>query len=320
MNTGRNDLRRALRLLIRASLILLLLAALGGSATTAQVCSDEYCVYLPIVARAYPVDTTNPPQNWLGRFNLYRAAAGLPPVTEDASYSADLAKHVNYMLLNPDDIWHGETPGRPGYTPEGAQAAAESNLWFTGPNTTDATAIDVWMGSMHHRYGMLRPELTTTGYASGCNSQHCGFVLNVLRGLNGDNTVTNGVVYPGPDQRGVRTTDSISWQFDPYWGPDYASTNPLAILASAVLCDSEGESVPITTSTPDSYFNMVTATPDEPLAPGTTYAIEMVVNLGSQQLSRTWSFTTRYSRMLQGDQYALDQPGGPRAFESRRRP
>ena len=54
-------------------------------------------------------------QNWLERFNYYRQAAGLPSVIESPAYSADLAKHVTYMLLNvpTEGLWHGETPGHP---------------------------------------------------------------------------------------------------------------------------------------------------------------------------------------------------------------
>lgn len=285
----------ALKLLVSASLILMLGAGWGQAANTAaQGCPGEYCVYVPMVFRGNRVDTTNPPEDWLERFNLYRAAAGLPPVTEDLAYSDALAKHVNYMLLNPDDIWHGETPGRPGYTPEGAQAAAESNLWFTGPGTTDATAIDKWMRSVCHRYGMLRPELTATGFGSGCDSEYCAFGLNVLGSLNGVYEAPKGVVYPGEDQRGVRTTTTISWQFDPYYGPEHASTNPLAVLISAALYDADGRPVPVSTSTPDGYWNVVTAAPTEPLEPGAAYAVEMTVALGDRELSRSWTFVTRH--------------------------
>ena len=115
------------------------------------------------------------PENWLERFNYYRQAAGLPSVVESSEYSAALAKHVNYMLLNvaTEGLFHGETPGHPGYTLEGAQAAAESNLWFGGGSSfTSIAAMDGWMGSIHHRYGMLRPDLETTGFGFGCTNQN----------------------------------------------------------------------------------------------------------------------------------------------------
>jgi hypothetical protein len=282
--------------LIAGVVLMAFLFALPNRTTAAaQSCPRDYCVYLPHISKS-PVDAPPLPENWLERFNAYRGAAGLPRVVEDPASSSDLAKHANYMLLNvpQEGLWHGETPGRPGYTPEGNQAATESNLYFSSDSHTKAaTAIDAWMGSKGHRYGMLRPELSTTGFAIACDSQNCGSGLNVIRSLTGPNTAPDGVTYPGANQRGVNTTELISWQFAPYYGPEYAATNPLAVLTRAVLYDPQHRSVSITTSTPDSYWNIVTATPVAPLAPGTTYTMEMQVTLGSRQLSRTWSFTTR---------------------------
>ena len=228
------------------------------------------------------------PENWLGRFNYYRNAAGLPAVTEGVSYSEDLAKHVHYMLLNvPDEgLWHGETSDRPGYTPEGAQAAAESNLWFSGPDFTPVDAIDGWMASVRHRYGMLHHDLVTTGFAIGCDSQHCATGMNVIRGLTpGANPTPEGVVYPGMGQWGVMPGVVISWQF---------AWQPTAALDSASLLDSDGRSIAITSQSPQpgDYFNIVTVTPSESLSPDGTYTVEIRVSLGSRQLYRTWTFST----------------------------
>ena len=225
------------------------------------------------------------PESWLERLNAYRGAAGLPPVAEDPSSSADLAKHMNYMLLNPDDIWHGESPGRPGYTREGHQAAAESNLWFTGPDINAATAIDVWMGSIHHRYGLLNYDLITTGFAIACNTDHCGAGLNVLRGLQESSPMPNGVIYPGTNQQGVDTDVFISWQFGWY---------PRVILRTASLKDESGKLIAIKTSSPqpDEYINMVAIIPKENLTAATTYIVDLHVMLGDKDLNRTWAFKT----------------------------
>ncbi|MCC7355986.1 MAG: hypothetical protein IT330_19775 [Anaerolineae bacterium] len=225
------------------------------------------------------------PEHWLERLNYYRRAADLPPLTEAPSFSVDLAKHVAYMLLNPDDIFHGETPGRPGYTPEGNRAAAESNLyWYAGP-IPPPDPIDTWMESLPHRYGILHHGLQTAGFALACNSQHCGAGLNVLRGLqSGANAMPDGVVYPGPGQGRV-STGIISWQFD--W-------QPTAVLTGAALWDASGKPVAITTHSPKpgDYFNVVAVLPTESLSPGVTYTVEMHATLGGRELSRTWSFTT----------------------------
>jgi cysteine-rich secretory family protein len=235
--------------------------------------------------------SNNIPDNWLERFNYYRQAAGLPSVVESLAYSADLAKHVNYMLLNvpTEGLWHGETPGRPGYTAEGAQAAAESNLfWFPSgvSYTTPAIAIDGWMGSIHHRYGMLNPDLVTTGFGIGCDTQNCGAGLNVIRGLVGGNAPRpDGVIYPGPNQSNVNTDIILTWQF--LW-------EPTVVLKNASLRNSSGQLIPITTTSPPNgdYFNMVSVKPNTVLSPGTTYTASMSVQLGDRQLDQTWIFTT----------------------------
>src|SRR5215213_1464759 len=227
-------------------------------------------------------------QNWLERVNYYRQAAGLPSVSESPVYSADLAKHVTYMLLNvpAEGLWHGETPGRPGYTTEGAQAAAESNLWFPGTYATHAMSIDVWMGSIHHRFGILNPDLSTAGFGFGCDTQNCGTGLNVIRGILWDtNPRPNGVFYPGSNQRNVNTDIAITWQFQ--W-------EPTIVLKTASLRNSSGQTIAVTTTSPPSgdYFNMVSVKPNDPLSPDMTYTVSLTVQRDVSELSQTWSFTT----------------------------
>lgn len=195
-------------------------AVLSGFAITAKNTNDyDYPAPFSRTSGMHYWNGNTLPDNWLERFNYYRQAAGLPLVVESPAYSADLANHVNYMLLNvpTEGLWHGETLGLPGYTAEGAQAAAESNLfWFPSgvSYTTPAITIDGWMASIHHRYGMLRPDLVTTGYGFGCDSQNCSSGLNVIRGIVWDSTLRpNGVIYPGPNQVNVNRDIIITWQF-----------------------------------------------------------------------------------------------------------
>ena len=241
-------------------------------------------------------------QNWLERVNYYRQVAGLSPVVESQAYNADLAKHVAYMLFNvpTEGLWHGETPGRPGYTPEGNQAAKESNLLFGGRGITPAQAIDAWMGSIQHRYGILRPDLTTTGFGLGCDSQNCGAGLNVIRGIIWNTSLKpEGVFFPGPDQKGVKTGITLTWQF---------LSDSTAVLESASLENSSGQSVPFGTTSPPNgdYFNMVSVNPDASLAPYTTYTASITVQLGSNQLNRTWSFTTLAFEDVQPDYWSWE--------------
>lgn len=271
---------RTIRLLAGIG-VLLLAGWLAPRATVrASVpCAAGHCVFLPTVEEA-PPDTTFLPPAWLARLNRYRSAAGLEAVTEDPTLTQGAAQHVAYMLLNPDEYEHGETPGNPGYTPEGEQAARESNLWRTGPNFTEAAAIDGWMESLFHRFGMLRPDLTTTGFALACNAQGCAAALNVLGGTDGQSD-PDGTLYPAPTQRGVETS-FLSWQFHPFELP--------VTLTTASLRTVTGESLPITTSSADGFWNVATIRPDNPLTPGVTYIAHMELRQEARTLTRTWSF------------------------------
>lgn len=58
-------------------------------------------------------------------YNAQRQANGIPGVASLSPALTDgCAKHVAYMKLN--GYGHGETPGRPGYTPEGARLVPEA--------------------------------------------------------------------------------------------------------------------------------------------------------------------------------------------------
>ena len=265
--------------IIRTSFVFVLLSLLILSSTSVPVVSVK------------AASNASLPENWLERFNYFRQAAGLPPVIESTTYSTDLAKHVNYMLLNvpTEGLWHGETPGRPGYTAEGAQAAAESNLWFGGGfHATPADAMDGWMNSIHHRYGILRPDLATTGFGFGCDTKNCGAGLNVIRGIVWDSSLRpNGVVYPGQNQINVNRDIILSWQF---------LSDSTVVLKNASLRNSAGQLILISTTSPSAgdYFNMISVDPTSLLAHGTTYTADITVQLGAAQLSQTWSFTTAF--------------------------
>jgi uncharacterized protein YkwD len=269
-------------LIALAILVCLLAGALGRTTAASSSCLAQ-CVYLPSVAHS-TLDTTSLPENWQERLNAYRQAAGVAPTAENLSFSDGAAKHATYMLLNPTEFEHSETPGHPGYTPEGDQAARQSNLYRAYPGFTTANAIDGWMESLYHRYGMLAPELATTGFALGCDSKRCAAVLNVIGGMGDSNLMPDGITYPGAGQHGVQT-GVLSWQFYRF--------DSLAVLTSATLRDANNNPVAITTSSPDNYWNVVAVKPVAPLAPGATYTVEMHVTIGSRDLSRVWSFQTR---------------------------
>ena len=140
--------------------------------------------------------------NWLGAVNAYRAMSGLDPVTENASWSAQARAHSCYMLRN--GITHDEIPGRPGYTAGGDLAGNNGNVAASGRIDESARGfVDMWVNSPLHLIGMLRPNLTVTGFGTCTNPStdwKSAATLDVLRGVDRNRPApTSPVVFPGRD-------------------------------------------------------------------------------------------------------------------------
>jgi hypothetical protein len=101
--------------------------------------------------------------------NQQRVANGLPgDITENPDWSRGCAQHVQYVNLNRQDNNnpHDEDPSRPGYTPEGQQAARASVLGgFFNPRQPYPNG---WEDAPFHLAQLLGPGLSVTGYADGC--------------------------------------------------------------------------------------------------------------------------------------------------------
>jgi len=99
--------------------------------------------------------------------------------------SRAVSQHARYMLKH-DVVKHSENPRESGATPEGAAAAAASNLaGSTSPSEPDVWAVDLWMQAPFHALGILDPALAQVGFAieherKGTIQTAAG--LDVLRG------------------------------------------------------------------------------------------------------------------------------------------
>jgi hypothetical protein len=98
----------------------------------------------------------------VARLNALRAQNGLPALVERPALSEGCRAHARYMALNGgwDAEAHDETPGRPGYSTAGAEAARRSVL--AGPGGW--TDPHPWAGSPEHQRLVMDPELAETGY------------------------------------------------------------------------------------------------------------------------------------------------------------
>lgn len=120
----------------------------------------------------------------------------LPPVVEDAALSGAVLQHARYMVLH-GVVKHSQKRRDSGATPEGAAAAAVSNLAGSIRSTEpDSWAVDTWMQAPFHALGILDPALQHVGF--GIERAQRGKVqtaagLDVIRGRS---TAPRSVSYP----------------------------------------------------------------------------------------------------------------------------
>jgi hypothetical protein len=149
-----------------------------------------------VTASAGPSD-----HDWLRIVNTYRAMSGLAPVTANASWSDGGVKHSCYMLFN--GISHDEIPGRPGYTVEGRAAGLNGNVAVSSSaSASPRSHIDLWMTGPFHAIGILRHNLTQSGFGLCANENtspwRSGATLEVLRGINSSlPRPSQPIVFPG---------------------------------------------------------------------------------------------------------------------------
>ena len=272
-------------------------------------------------ATATPLPVTPPAAgDWRTYVNYYRAVAHLPGLSEEPAWSDGAWKHARYMVKN-DVIGHTEDPGNPWYSPEGATAAANSNVMVSSDiNATDRQAIDLWMQGPFHGVGIIDPALLQTGFGSYREAGGIfamGAALNVLCGLT--STVPATVTFPikWPDHNTtvyLRTYDGGETP-DPLTScPGFGATSGLPVI----LQIGSGNLTPAVTASSfkqgstslehcvfdeTNYYNSIQSLqdlgrsilnardaivliPKAALAPGATYTASITVN----GQTHTWSF------------------------------
>jgi hypothetical protein len=286
-------------------------------------------LYLPFTARNTCSAVMPAPGDWLAYVNYYRALACLPAVTENATYSDGDRKHAKYMVKN-DYIGHSENASLPYYTPEGAAAAAASNVMATSDaNATDNYAIDLWMKGPFHAVGILDPKLQQAGFGSYREADggwQMAAALNVISGLG---SVPSSVAFP------VKwPTDGMTVNLKSYDGnesPDpltscsgYTAPSGLPIIlqlgtgnaiafgglspVSAFSFKQGATTLPSCEFDENNYQNpdaslqslgravldsrdAIVIVPKTPLTPGATYTVSVTANAQTY----TWSFTVSAS-------------------------
>ncbi len=325
----------------RASLILIGLAWLSFSFSTlvhadaapglsAAAVTPTVAMYLPFVSKNICGAVLPAPGDWLAYVNYYRALACLPAVTENAAYSDGDRKHAKYMVKE-DFIGHTESSISPYYTPEGAAAAAASNVMVTSDvNATDNYAIDLWMRGPFHAVGIIDPKLQEAGFGSYREADggwQMAAALNVISGLGSSPpaSVAYPIMWPANGQTLNLRSYTGSESPDPlagcsgytapsglpiilqlgagnaiaYGGPSpvtqYSLTEGVTLRES---CEFDENNYQNSDSNSQNLGRAVLSTrdaivivPRNPLTPGATYTVSVSAN--SQVY--TWSFTVSVS-------------------------
>jgi hypothetical protein len=157
-------------------------------------------LYIPLISKSCPIASMPDSDNWLQWVNYYRATACLPPVTENATWSAGDYKHAIYIVKN-DELQHSEDPDNQWYTPEGHSAAQRSDLAASyNVNASDRWAVDAWMQAPFHALGIIDPQLTVVGYGSYREADgefEMGAGLDILSGGGQTPQTEFPVIWPG---------------------------------------------------------------------------------------------------------------------------
>ena len=264
--------------------------------------------------------------DWLGIVNAYRSMSGLDPVTPNATWSAEGAAHSCYMLQN--GISHDEVPGNPGYTPGGDVAGNSGNVAVSSAITANARDhIDLWMTGPFHAIGILRHNLTESGFGLCAQNDtptvwRSGGTLDVIRGLDhGMPRPATPILFPG-DGATVSLTRFITEFPDPMAMCNWTGTAGLPLIAmmpndiSTATATLTGPNGPIDTcvlhetnvtdGTARSILrgdNAVVVMPRDVLADG-AYTASVTTDNGSV----TWSFNTNASAPLTATPDAPPEP------------
>ena len=271
-----------------------------------------------ITAGPPPTETPCPLSvGWLGRFNMYRATAGVPFVTENSVWSDGDYLHSRWMVKN-NLASHDETPGTPYYTTAGDTAGNSGNISVSSTtSSTDNSAIDWWMAAPFHAMAMMDPRLTTTGFGAYRENfatfrWEAGWTLDTTRG-NPFTGVGAGfpVMWPGNGKTVPLRTYSGSESPNPLQAcpAQYSSASSVGlpvfievggnVATTATLDTFTGNGAPLAHCVIDSqtsitslrpyltYRGGVIIIPLAPLQPGVTYAVAVTVN----GTPRAWTFS-----------------------------
>ncbi len=246
------------------------------------------------------------------RFNFYRRAALLGPVTWDWAIARGAMLHARYLgntgYANAREAMdlHAEDPKSPYYTPEGAKAGPASVVaaWELDKS------IDEWMVTFYHRVLMLKPRLKRVGtgmWTEGIDLTTPSLVetSSGVEGVGG----AEPVAYPGPGQKDVEPKFTRMGELPrPMPGEDEKNFgNPVTLtffegapskvsaklLVGGVEVDCFVSSADKPSNPKAPYPNTICLMPKAALQSKKVYTVKISCEHGGKPFGKEWSFTTR---------------------------
>lgn len=283
----------------------------------------------PASAADDPVDALPANATWLQTLNAWRAASGVPAVTENVTWSAGALAHSKYMVETPD-YGHDEASGGTWATSDGQLAGANGNVAASSDATkTDRKFVEQWITAPFHAAGLLDPKLLTSGFGAyrraGATPWPAAATLDVIRGRTGPDPI-GPTVFPGDDSvlpiaqqsyRGGESPDPLT-PCSGYSGSSVNTGTPLFVLlpqaptAGTLTASVEQDNATVDSCAYDetSYTNpdgpsqtlgrnvlagrhQVVVIPKAPLTPGSDYDVHVSVTYAGAMTptATNWSFT-----------------------------
>jgi uncharacterized protein YkwD len=257
---------------------------------------------------------------WLAYLNRFRAMGGVPALVEDAALSSGAQLHSRYMVLADRPIAHSQSADHPLFTPQGHQAARNSNIFATTQVVADHYwSMNFWASAPFHLVPILDPTLESVGYGQyreAVGNFHMAAVLDVRSTLgDGQADAPYPLFFPGEgEETWVLRQSLYEWPDPALSCPGYARPlGPPLVLqlgdgglsprVNSVTLYEDGTLVEACAFSERSYTNpdtyeqatgrkildkrdAVVVMPRRPLVGGATYRVVLVVDGETYE----WSF------------------------------
>jgi hypothetical protein len=224
--------------------------------------------------------------------NYYRAIAGVPSVTDDATLNDNCFQHARYMAEN-NDLTHDQKPDLPWASDAGQICAQKGNAWlggaFSSPIWEPSDSIEGWMSSVGHRLWLLYPTTPTFGYGFySASDNRAGAALDVLSRATFDDDSYSGwpIRYPVPNQISIPATNyaiTLNWP--------YFEERPT--ISSTSLTTEDGSTISHQADTKLSAGHKgIQILPKEELPDNTIFIVTITGSYNGTSFSYSWKFST----------------------------